>query len=118
MEQFIDQVSGQVRTSRRRRDIIARELRSHYEESRRELEAAGWISDDAAREGIARLGNADEIGQAFDRVYRPRRRSQISLAFILAGALVLGMFSIGNSLASANATHHVQRVQTHSAPQK
>jgi len=106
MEEFIEQVSSRVPASKRRRNLIARELRSHYEESRSELEAAGWDSESAAREGLMRLGDANEIGQAFDHVYRPRRRNQIGLAFVLAGGLAFGMFSAGGSLASANAGHH------------
>jgi hypothetical protein len=89
--------------SRRRRKSIARELRSHLEETRMELIAAGWSPDDAERESEARLGDTDAVLQGFRDVYRPGR-ARAALGLGLAGALLLGVYG-GGSLASATAAH-------------
>jgi len=48
--------------SRRRRDELRRELRSHFEES--------GLSPDALREAVARFGDTAAIGDSLRRVYR------------------------------------------------
>jgi hypothetical protein len=91
----------------RRRRAIARELRTHLAESQRELELAGFSSEEAARESVKRLGSQEEIAQAFVAVHRRSRRSTIGLAFGLATAVMLGVFGAGGTLASSASQHAV-----------
>jgi hypothetical protein len=108
----VDQVSALLRLPRRRRQIISRELRTHLEESRRDLQLSGMPADQAAREGIARLGDPHEIAGAFGEVYRPSRRRRVGLAFALAGALLTGAYGFSGTLASATSSaHHRPAVQ-------
>jgi hypothetical protein len=88
-----------VPVSRRRRKGIERELRSHLEESRAELERAGRSPEEAVSESIARLGNPEEIGQAFNEAYSAGRRPRVGLAVGLASALLLGVYG-GGALAA------------------
>ena len=105
MEQnAFDDMLASLPVSRRRKRSIARELQAHLEDTRHELERAGWSPDAAIRESEARLGDLDEIAHEFDRVYRPNRRTRVGLAFGLAGALLLGAYGSG-SLASATSAH-------------
>src|SRR5947209_10061478 len=108
----IDQWSRSLRVSRRRKRAITLELRSHLQEAQQELEQAGWRPEDAARECLRRLGDPDDIMEGFDQVYRPSRRKQLGLAFALATGMLLGVYGIGGSLASAKPTTS-QHVQTH-----
>jgi hypothetical protein len=89
------------------------ELRSHLQEAQQELEQAGWRPDDAARESLLRLGDPSEIVDGFEQVYRPSRRKQLGLAFALATGMLLGVYGIGGSLASAKPTTG-QRTAKHS----
>jgi len=100
----IDQWSRSLRVSRRRKRAITLELRSHLQEAQQELEQAGWRPEDAARECLRRLGDPDDIMEGFDQVYRPSRRKQLGLAFALATGMLLGVYGIGGSLASAKPT--------------
>jgi hypothetical protein len=100
----IDQWSRSLRVSRRRKRAITLELRSHLQEAQQELEGAGWSPEDAARECLRRLGDPADIIEGFDRVYRPSRRKQLGLAFALATGMLLGVYGIGGSLASAKPT--------------
>ncbi len=115
----IDQWSRSLRVSRRRRRAITLELRSHLQEAQQELEQAGWRPEDAARESLLRLGDPSEIVDGFDQVYRPSRRKQLGLAFALATGMLLGVYGIGGSLASAKPTtrhHTAKHAQVHSSP--
>src|SRR5579859_5272563 len=107
---IVDQWGRSLRVSRRRRRAITLELRSHLEEAEDELVQAGWKREDAARESLLRLGDPVEIVQGFERVYRPSRRKQLGLAFALATGMLLGVYGLGGSLASAKptTTQHVQ----------
>jgi hypothetical protein len=92
------------------------ELRSHLQEAQQELEQAGWRPDDAARESLLRLGDPSEIVDGFEQVYRPSRRKQLGLAFALATGMLLGVYGIGGSLASAKPTtgqHTAKHSQVH-----
>lgn len=106
----LEQWSRSLRVSRRRQRAIILELRSHLQEAQRELEEAGWGPQDAARESLQRLGDPAEMVEAFEQVYRPSRRKQAGLAIALATGMLLGVYGIGGSLASAKPTtaHHVQ----------
>src|SRR5437588_1719337 len=50
MDDVVGLVTTTLRLSRRRRDAIARELETHLEDARRDLELAGWRAEDAERE--------------------------------------------------------------------
>ncbi|MGH2449011.1 MAG: permease prefix domain 1-containing protein [Chloroflexota bacterium] len=113
MDDLIGRATRSVPASGRRREAIARELRSHVGEAKRELEQAGWDPAAAEQEGLARLGDPTDIAREFHRVYQPSRRNQIGLAFALAGALVLGMFGLSGPLASATSAHHAPAHHTH-----
>ncbi|GAC1398360.1 MAG: hypothetical protein NVSMB52_11910 [Chloroflexota bacterium] len=107
MEQdMIDQLTRSLRVPRGKRNAIGRELRTHLEEARRELVSSGWHPDEAVRECVTRLGEPAEIADAFSQLYKPSRRSQIGLALALATGMVLGVYGIGGSLASATTSHH------------
>ena len=101
---FIDQWSRSLRVPKRRRRAIALELRSHLLEAQEELILAGWAPEDAARESMLRLGDPGEMIEGFEQVYRPSRRKQLGLAFALATGMLLGVYGIGGSLASAKPT--------------
>lgn len=107
----IDQWGRSLRLSRRRRHAITLELRSHLQEAQQDLEQAGWQPEDAARESLHRLGDPSEIVDGFEQVYRPSRRKQLGLAFALATGMLLGVYGIGGSLASAKPTtgHHAAK---------
>ncbi|MGH2442405.1 MAG: permease prefix domain 1-containing protein [Chloroflexota bacterium] len=93
--------------TRRRRTRIARELRSHIAESSRDLRMSGWDPESAAREAESRLGDMGEIASAFSDVYRkPKRRTQLALAISLATGMLLGVYGIGGTFASARVAHH------------
>lgn len=100
----IDQWSRSLRVSGRRRRAISMELRSHLQAAQEDLERAGWHPEDAARESLVRLGDPSEIVDGFEQVYRPSRRKQLGLAFALATGMLLGVYGIGGSLASAKPT--------------
>jgi hypothetical protein len=91
---------------KRRRDDIARELESHLEDARIDLERSGLSAADADRESLIRLGDLTAIAAEFERVYRPPRRKQLGLALGLASALVLGAWGVGGQFASATSAHH------------
>jgi hypothetical protein len=105
---------------RRRRAAIARELRAHVEDAQRDLQLCGWHPDAAAREAQSRLGDVREIAGAFVEVYRPSRRTRVGLALAVATGMILGIYGLGGSLASAHAgkaqTHAVRVPTVHHAP--
>jgi hypothetical protein len=110
---IVDDLMHSLRVPRRRRHTIGRELRTHLEDSRRDLELAGWQPEQAAHESMQRLGDPVEIADGFTRVYRRSRRNRVGLALALATGMILGVWGIGGSLASATSTHeqpapHVQ----------
>ena len=86
-------------------------LRSHLQEAQEELILAGWTPEDAARESMVRLGDPGEMIEGFEQVYRPSRRKQLGLAFALATGMLLGVYGIGGSLASAkpSVSHHAAK---------
>src|SRR5579872_920213 len=113
----IEELSRGLRLSRRRRQTIERELETHVEDARRDLELAGWSPESARRESFERLGDPGEIAQGFERAYRPRRKNQIGLSVALATGLIMGVYGIGGSLASARSVHHaptrISHIQVH-----
>ncbi len=112
----IDELAGRLTGPRRRRKAIMRELHAHIEETRGDLVVAGWSPEDAAREAVSRLGNADEIAAGFSHAYRPSRRTQLGLALGLASTMLAGAFGLGSNLASARAVHHPAVRHHHTAP--
>ncbi|HLJ67337.1 MAG TPA: permease prefix domain 1-containing protein [Chloroflexota bacterium] len=115
----VDEVGGSLHLPHRRKQAIARELRSHLEESRRELELAGLDPHEAALESVNRFGDPKEIISGFERAYRPSRRAQLGLAFVLASGMILGVYGVGGTLASATTArhqtpaHHVTKAALH-----
>lgn len=108
----IEQWSRVLRVPKRRKRTIYMELTSHLQETQLELEQAGWRTEDAVRESLIRLGDPAEIVDGFEQVYRPSRRKQLGLAFALATGMVLGVYGVGGSLASATPTsHHHSRLR-------
>lgn len=103
---IIEQVGRSIRASQRRRHAIERELRAHLEDAQMDLLRSGMTADEAVRESISRLGDPSDIAREFDSVYRPKRRTQIGLALALATGMILGVYGIGGSLASATPQHH------------
>lgn len=101
----VDELLHSLRVPRRRRQTISRELQSHLEDTQRDLTLAGWSPEGAERESVARLGSPEEIADGFSHVYRGSRRTQVGLAIALATGMLLGVWGIGGSLASATSTH-------------
>jgi hypothetical protein len=97
----------------RRKRAIARELEAHLEDSRRDLELAGWPAEEAARESLHRLGDLDEIAGALVQVHRRSRRAPVAAVLGLTSALIVGMFSVGGSMASAHPARHVSAHVVH-----
>ncbi|GAC1320182.1 MAG: hypothetical protein NVS2B16_03740 [Chloroflexota bacterium] len=89
-----------------RKRAIAREIKSHLDESRRDLLLAGWDWDTAEAESVRRLGDVAEIADGFRRVYRPTRMRTLTLALALAGAGVAGAYGASGGLASATMVRH------------
>ncbi len=115
----LEQWGRTLRVSKRRRRAITLELRSHLHEAQLELEQAGWRPEDAVRESLVRLGDPAELVDDFEHVYRPARHKQFGLAFALSTGMVLGLYGIGGSLASAkpSTVHHRSTHQVvHAAP--
>jgi hypothetical protein len=111
---ILDELAHSLRVPRHRRQAITRELSGHLEDSRRDLELAGWKPEEAAEVSVQRLGNPTEIAEGFVQVYRPSRRAQLGLAMALATGMLMGVWGIGGSLASAtSASHH--RLAHHSS---
>lgn len=69
-QRWVDEVCGQVRFWPDRRDI-ERELRTHYEDHRRALEALHYEPELAAERSLRAMGDAGEVGRGLDRVHRP-----------------------------------------------
>ena len=118
----VEEWSRSLPLSSRRRRAIARELRTHLAESRRELELAGWQPEAARQESLKRLGDPAEITEGFVHVYRRPRRATIGLAVGLATALVLGIYGASGTLASptslrAHTTHTRVTHTRHVTPQ-
>lgn len=98
-------------TGRRRREI-ERELASHVEDTRRELELGGLSPEEAERESLRRLGDPSEIADAFARVYRPRWSARVAIACALAGSLLVGAYSSG-AFASGASSHRAHALPVH-----
>lgn len=101
----LEDLTHRIRLSRHHKSAIARELASHVAEARRDLVLSGWNADDAGREALARLGEPDELADAFTRAHRPSHRNQFGMALALAIGMILGVYGIGGSFASATAVH-------------
>lgn len=67
---WVDAVCEQVRFSPDRKGI-ARELRIHYEDHCRDLERLHYERSLAAERALRAMGNAQEVGQALDKVHKP-----------------------------------------------
>lgn len=67
---WVDAVCEQVRF-RPDRKAIARELRVHYDDHVRDLLRLGRDPELAAERALAAMGNAQEVGQALDKVHKP-----------------------------------------------
>jgi hypothetical protein len=113
----IEQATRSIRVSQRRRESIERELRTHLEDRRAELESSGLTAEDATIEVLSRFGDPDEIASSFDLIYRPNRRTQITASIALAGMMLLGVYGLGGSLASATSAHHRPTATPHVAHQ-
>src|SRR5947209_14524586 len=116
-QDVVEKLSRNLSVPRRRRGAIAREIRSHVEETRLELVLSGWQPGEAEEEAVRRLGDTDDIAQAFGEVYRPSRRTQLGLAVALATGMILGVYGIGGGLASATVARkhqsHMVQARTH-----
>jgi hypothetical protein len=96
----------------RRRREVERELASHLEEARRDLEQAGMSSEEAERESLVRFGDPCEIADGFARVYRPRLSARLAVACGLAASLFVGAYSSG-AFASGASSHHAHATSHH-----
>ena len=109
MEQEIfDELERSMTLSKGQRRSILRELRGHVKDAQLDLQLAGTPPNEAVRQSVARLGNPAEIGQEFVEAYKRPRRRHFAVSLALAGALLLGAFGAGASLASTphpNAPH-------------
>ena len=53
------------------REAIARELRDHYEDHRQALLELGYEDELASERALSAMGDAEEVGQAMNRVHNP-----------------------------------------------
>lgn len=106
MEQdLFDELDRSLPLSKGRRRTILRELRDHLQDAQIDLQLAGTPPKQAASESLTRLGDPEEIAQGFVAAYRRPRRRHLGLALGLAGALLLGAYGAGATLASSPAKH-------------
>ena len=71
MEAYLQQVLHQIRW-KRARQVIGRELQSHLEDQYDALLAAGLSPDQAETETVRQMGDPVSVGQALDKLHRPR----------------------------------------------
>ena len=67
---WVDAVCGEVRF-RPDRKAIEKELRIHYEDHCKALERLDYEPELAAKRSLRAMGDAQEVGQALDRVHKP-----------------------------------------------
>lgn len=97
------------------RGEIERELASHLEESRRDLELSGLSAEEAAKQSLIRFGDPAEIADGFSRVYRPRLSARLAVACGLAASLFVGAYSSG-AFASGATTRHAHATTVSQPP--
>ena len=71
METYLQQVLQQIRW-KRARQVIGRELHNHLEDQYGALLEAGLSPDQAEAETVRQMGDPVSVGQALDKLHRPR----------------------------------------------
>lgn len=82
---YIREVCGQIRW-KKARALAAEELEAHLEDQRDALLAEGVPPEEAEERAVLEMGDGAAVGQALDRVHRPRPQP---LLLCLTGALLL-----------------------------
>ena len=71
METYLQQVLRQIRW-KRARQVVGRELQNHLEDQYSALLEAGLSPDQAEAETVRQMGDPISVGQALDKLHRPR----------------------------------------------
>ncbi|GEM_PF-3508581 len=101
----IGKIAAELKVPRSHRGALLRELESHLEDSRRDLEYAGHTPEEARLEAARRFGDPVMVARMLSSVYRPRLRR---LRVAIAASLLLGAASAGFGAAAtfASSSHH------------
>ena len=83
---YLDTVAAQIRW-KRARAVAVRELGTHLEDQRNELQAEGRSPEEAERLAVEEMGDPVAVGTDLDRLHRPK--SQWKMLCLLAAALGL-----------------------------
>ncbi|HZT95971.1 MAG TPA: permease prefix domain 1-containing protein [Chloroflexota bacterium] len=106
-QDVFEALSGRLRMRPKTRDQVLRELRTHLDDARMELEAAGQPTAEAERESLRRFGDPVEIGRMLSIVHRrPTRRTRLVLVATFAVATLSAGFGAVGTLAAHPAAHH------------
>lgn len=116
-DEMLGEVSRRLRLTRRGHDLVMRELQSHLDQSRRDLESSGRSQEDAVQESIRRFGDPVEVAEMLTRVHRrtPSRFMMVLLATLLLGAVSAWFGASGTFAFARHHGHHVH-VATHHTP--
>lgn len=92
-EEYIAEVKKYIRW-KRARDIATKELEDHLQDQYDALCAEGCGSEEALRQSIMKMGDAEKIGRELDAVYRPKVNIfliQLTALFLILGILISWM---------------------------
>jgi len=107
-EDPITTVARQLRLRPGCRDQVIRELHSHIQASRHDLELAGRTPEDAARESVRRFGDPAEVAELLTAVHRRRlpRVQSLMAALVALMALTAWLGTSHTFASSAREQHH------------
>lgn len=96
MEEFIRNVTGQIRCVRAR-DGVARELSDHIEDQAAAYEAEGESHEKAVVKAVREMGDPVTVGVELDRIHRPQVDFRmIAMAFLFSVAGFFIIFQVDN----------------------
>lgn len=96
METYLQQVLQQIRW-KRARQVVGRELQNHLEDQYSALLEAGLSPDQAEAETVRQMGDPVPVGQALDKLHRPRLEWKLlwPLALLLGCGVFLWLATSG-----------------------
>jgi anti-sigma-K factor RskA len=108
-------IARQLRLKGSRREQVIRELDSHLEASRHDLQLAGNSPEAATRESVRRFGDPGEVAEMLSTVHRRRLwRSEFVLTAAVALAALSAWLGTSHTFASSGHTHHPAHAACHS----